>query len=267
MKTTKSSQVKGTVLSTIRMVLLVVSVIGTALFGAAFVASVVNPGYVEAVGKDIIRYQIEQKVHEKIDALDEKFLSGKAGALIKKHSQEAEAMKRQIEEKLPEQIATVIAEMRNLDCECRKKIADNLLKGLESQIATATQAQEKLVYLIRSQYMETAEKLTREFRIFTGSNALVFALLGLAAFYKRGAGLHLIPPALALVAAASVTGYLYLFRQNWLHTILFSDYVGFFYLLYLSIVFALLCDVLFNKARITAQLLKSAGSSIQVLPC
>ena len=115
--------------------------------------------------------------------------------------------------------------------------------------------------------MEVAEKLTREFRIFTGTNALIFALLGIAAFFKRGAGLHLVLPALALVLAATVTGYIYLFNQDWLHTILFSDYVGFTYLIYLSIVFAFLCDVLFNRARVTTQLLNSIGSNIQVLPC
>ena len=254
--------------ATIRTLLLVFSAVGTVLFGAAFFASLLNAGYVEEFAKDIIRHQIEKKVHEKIDALDDKFLSTKAGALIKKHAEEAEAVRRQLKEKVPERISAVIAEMRNLDCECRKKIENRFRDGFESQIARAFQAQERLTSLIRTKYMEIAEKLTREFRIFTGTNALIFALLGIAAFFKRGAGLHLALPALALVLAATVTGYLYLFNQNWLHTILFSDYVGFTYILYLSIVFAFLCDVLFNRARVTTQLLSSIGnSSIQALPC
>jgi len=253
--------------SAIRTLLLVFSAVGTVLFGAAFFASLLNAGYVEEIAKDIIRHQIEKKVQEKIDALDDKFLSTKAGAWIKKHAEEAETARRQLKEKVPERISAVIAEMRNLDCECRKKIENRFRDGFESQSARAFQAQERLTSLMRTKYMEIAEKLTREFRIFTGTNALIFALLGTAAFFKRGAGLHLVLPAFALVLAATVTGYLYLFNQNWLHTILFSDYVGFTYIPYLSIVFAFLCDVLFNRARVTTQLLSSIGSNIQVLPC
>jgi hypothetical protein len=254
-------------MSAIRTFLLLLSAVGTMLFGAALVTSLLNPGYVEETAKEIIRRQVERKVHEKIDALDEKFLSTKAGALINKHAEEAETARRQLKEKTPEKIAAVISEMRNLDCECRKKIENHFRDGFESKIVMASQAQERLTSLIRTKYMETAEKLTREFRIFTGINALVFALLGIAAFLKQGSGRHLILPALVLVVASTVTGYLYLFNQDWLHTILFSDYVGFTYILYLSMVFAFLCDVSFNRARGTTQLLSSVGSNIQVLPC
>ena len=119
--------------------------------------------------------------------------------------------------------------------------------------------------------MEISEKLTREFRIFTGANAAVFALLALAAFIKRRAGLHLVAPATVLIVAASITAYLYLFNQNWLHTILFSNYVGFAYVGYLSIVFGFLCDILFNRARVTTKLLNITfniiGSGVQLVPC
>lgn len=206
-------------------------------------------------------------MHEKIEALDERFLSAKAGALIKKHAEEVETAKRRLKEKVPERIAAVIAEMRNLDCECRKKIENYFRDGFESRIVWASRAQEHLTSFIRTKYMETAEKLTREFRIFTGTNAVIFALLGIAAFFKRGAAPHLVPSALVLVAAGTITGYLYLFNQNWLQTILFSSYVGYMYVVYLSVVFAFLCDVWFNRARVTTQLLSSFGSNSQVLPC
>ena len=114
--------------------------------------------------------------------------------------------------------------------------------------------------------MEVAEKLTREFRIFTGSNALVFAVLALAAYTKRGAGVLLIPPALLLVIAAGIDGYLYIFSQNWLHTIVFSDYTGFAYVAYMGVVFAFLCDVAFNRGRMTVNLLKAMGN-VAVAPC
>lgn len=250
---------------------MVISGTGTALFSAAFTASILNPGYVEEVAEAIIRLQVQRSVHEKIDALDAKFLSGKAVDLFKRQGEEIEIAKRQLKEKAPERIASVIGEMRNLDCECRKKIERTIREGIELRITTAAQAQDKLTAIIQTKYMEVADKLTREFRIFTCTNALVFALLGIGAFFKRGGGIHLIPAALVMVVAAVITGYLYLFNQNWLHTILFSDYVGFTYVVYLSIVFAFLCDILFNRARVTTEILNATfqaiGSSLQVVPC
>ena len=74
-----------------------------------------------------------------------------------------------------------------------------------------------------------------------------------------------------LLAAASITAYLYLFNQNWLHTLLFSDYVGLAYLGYLGAAFALLSDIIFNRARITTEILNfilnALGSAVQVVPC
>lgn len=255
----------------IRILLLAVSLVGGVSFAALFAASLANPGYVEEVAREIIRHRVEKKVNEKIEALNARFLGKKAAALAKAHGDEVLQIQQQLREGLPERIAFVIAQMRNLDCECRKKIEKTIREGFESQIANAAHAREQLTAFIQAQYMATADKLTREFRIFTGSNALVFALLGGATLAKRRAGLHLLPAAVVLLVAAAVTSYCYLFQQDWLHTILFNDYLGFAFVGYLVAVFGFLCDILFNRAKVTAELLNgllnAIGSGIQVLPC
>lgn len=255
----------------LRLILMVVGLLGTLVFGGAFILSATTPLFVEGIAKEIIRQRVEQKVHEKIDALDENFIAKKASHLIKGMQQEVEATKQLLRERLPEKIAAVMAEMADITCECRMKIASGLRSGLEGVIASKTKAQEHLTALIRTKYMETAEKLTHEFRIFTGTNAVVFALLALAAYLKRGAGIHLAPPAIILVLAATVTAYLYVFGQNWLHTIVFNQYVGFAYVAYMAVVFFFLCDVLFNRGRVTttlvSQALNAIGSSITIVPC
>lgn len=161
--------------------------------------------------------------------------------------------------------------MQDLDCACRKQIETSIREGFEWRIASASAAQERLSTLIRSNYMDIANQRTREFRIFTGTNAMVFALLLVAVFVKRQAGLQLLPAALVLLLAAGLTAYLYLFNQNWLHTLVFSDFVGFAYLAYLGGVFAFLCDIIFNRARVTVEvlnaLLNAVGSAVQVAPC
>lgn len=231
----------------------------------------VNPGFVERVAKEVIRYQVEKNVREKVEAIDAHFLTKRAEAFAKGYAEEIALTKLQLSEQLPERVSTVIAEMANLNCECRRKIEGGLREGSEWRILNASQAREHLTMLIRAKYMETASQLTREFRIFTGTNALVFALLIVAVLVKRQAGIHLLPSALILLIAASAVAYLYLFNQNWLHTLVFSDYVGFAYVGYLGVAFAFLCDVLFNRGRVTTELLNlllnAVGSAIQVAPC
>ncbi len=258
-------------MSLIRRITFTLGIVGCVFFGLAFITSIVNPGFVEQIAKSIIRYEVEKKVQEKVDAIDSGFLAKKAEIFSKGYEDEIAQSKRLLAQQLPARIAEIIGEMQNLDCECRKKIETNIRTGFEWRIAGASIAQERLTSLIRSKYMETANQLTREFRIFTGANTFVFALLLITVLLKRQASLHLLPSALVLLVAASITAYLYLFNQNWLHTLVFSDYVGYAYFGYLGGVFSLLSDIIFNRARITTEilnnLLNAICSVIQVAPC
>ena len=255
----------------LRTALAVFGTTGALAFGAAFVISFLNSGVVERIAKDIIRYEVEKRVREKINSIDSEFLTQRAGRFIKGYAAEISAAKRQLTDGLTQRLATVIAEMQNLDCECRRKIETSIRGGFEWRISAASQATDRLNTLVRTKYMETAAKLTREFRVFTGTNAIVFALLAFATLIKRRAGLHLVPPAFVLVIAASLTAYLYLFNQNWLHTIIFSDYLGFGFVAYLSVAFVFLCDIIFNHGRITTRLLNrlldAVGSAASLVPC
>ncbi len=255
-----------------RSTILVFSVLGLLFFFSAFVASFVSPVFVERSAKDLIRYQVEKKVHEKIASFDDNMLVEKARMLFKKHEMEIDSIRKQLEQKLPERVAETIAKMRNLDCECRQETERWIRDGYERRLNFLTQAQQQLTEFIQIKYMQVRTQLIREFRIFTGTHAFVFLFLVVAVLAKPRAGLQLLPPALLLLLASLVNAYLYLFNQNWLSTIVFSSYVGFAYVVYMGIVFAFLCDIVFNKCRVTSWLLcrlcemiGSAGSSIS--PC
>ncbi len=254
-----------------RHMALALGLIGCALFGLAFAVSIANPGLVEKTAKSVIRYEVEKKVREKIDAIDGGFLAKKAGGLSKGYAEEIAQTQRLLAQNLPAQLARVIAEMQDLDCACRNKVETHIRTGMEWRIASAAAAQERLALLIRTQYMETADQLIREFRIFTGTNALVFAFLFVAVVLKRQAGIHFLPASIVLLASAGMTAYLYLFSQDWLHTLVFSDYVGLSYVAYLGGAFTLLSDIAFNRARVTTEVLSAAlnavGSGVQILPC
>jgi len=255
----------------IRKIVLFGSLCGTLVFGAALIASLLDPGLAERLAREAIRMQVERKVHQRIEALDTSFVARQAGRLSDDYARQIARTKHLLEEQLPERLATVIAEMGNLECECRKKIETSLRGILERGIANAAQARDRLTTLVRSQYMFTAERLTREFRIFMGANALVCALLAAVALLRHRADLHLLPVALVLLGAGALTASLYLFNQNWLATVVFNDYVGWWYFAYLGVAMAFLSDLAFNRGRVTAALLRSigdaTGGNLVILPC
>ena len=237
-------------MKTLRATLLAISAIGAASFGSLFVLSWVRPVLVEKLAQDVVRHEVEKEVGEKLAALDGTWLGRVA--------------KRELAAGLSDQVAAVAAAMQDPNCPCRKFIA-------EVAITMHSAMQDRLVPLIRAKYLHVAAALLRELRIFSGANALVFILLGVITWVRRRAGLQLILPAVVLVGAAGVVGALYIFGQDWLHTIVFNDYVGLGYFAYLGVAVAFLADVVFNRARVSTQVVNAAfnlvGAAIQAVPC
>jgi hypothetical protein len=99
----------------------------------------------------------------------------------------------------------------------------------------------------------------------------VFLLLLVVSYLKPRAIAQLFVPGALLVVATLICSYCYVFEQNWLLTIIYSDYLGFMYLGYLGIVFLFLCDIVLNRARVTTEIvnaiLNAVGSAANVTPC
>lgn len=235
----------------VRLAVLCLGLIGSVIFIGAFAASWVTPHFISKTAREVIRYRVAQEMNEKIDALGAEFLVEKAKILTKDKADEIERIKLLVKAKVPELVAVIANQMRDPDCPCRKWTPEPFRNFLLAMMADAGQAQERLAGLIKSKYLEVETKITREFRIFTGTNAVAFILLVLAVLVRPMAQIQLLPSAVILFAATVLCSYFYLFNQNWLHTIVFSDYVGFAYAAYLAVVFALLWDILRNNARVT----------------
>lgn len=249
--------------SLVRPVALVLSVLGSLLFGGLLLVSVLQPTWIEHTARELIRQHIEKTTGEKLRALDTRFLTGRAQLLWQGKQQEIDAARKALSTGLPARVAAIAAEMGIPACECRQRREERL----QLEIGTAQQMQGQLDALIRTAYLDTADKLLRELRIFSAANALAFALLGLAALRRHGAdAVALVPAAATLLAATLVSSAVYLWGQNWLHTIVFGSYVGWGQLAYIAVVYAGLCDLLFNRARISRHLCHGLGS-ITVSPC
>lgn len=254
-----------------RRALLILSLLGFGAFATIFAISFTSPLTLEWAAREIVRFEVERRVGARIEALSNSKVAALAQKALGKTDAELQEAKRALIADVPRRAAEAAANMLNADCECRKRLAEAAIRNQEERITTLGQARDRLAALIESAYASVTTSLLRELRIFAAANALAFALLGVVSFVRRGATLQLLLPAAVLIGAVAITVALYLFNQNWLHTILYSEYVGLAYIGYLALAATFLADVVFNRARLTTRLantcLNLVGSALQAVPC
>ena len=254
------------------------SILGILLFFPLFLFTFANPHTVEQSAKGFVEWKLKNELNNKIDSIElphsptlEKLLGAKAKALSKKANIKLATYKKMLKDDIPNIMLNQLAKVHNLDCECRQKWKNRLNKFIKFEITTAQKAKIALANFMQAKYMEIVEKLTLDVRIFLGLNTLVFIFLLLVSFIKPQAIEHLFVPGLLLLVSTIVSSYFYILEQDWFYTILYNDYIGFGYLIYLLIIFAILCDIIFNKARITTNILNmffnAIGSALNASPC
>jgi len=133
---------------------------------------------------------------------------------------------------------------------------------MELKIVSIEKAKSKLVDFGQAKYMEIVEKLTLDVRIFLGTNAVIFIFLLLVSSFKPKAIRHLFLLGILMMISTIICSYFYIFEQNWFYTIIYNDYTGLGFLAYLMVVFAILCDIAFNKARITTEILNGIFNAV-----
>ncbi len=257
------------------IILRTIGLFGLMIFGLFFYFTFSIPGYVEEVGKDFVKFQIEKQTNQKIDSIQLESKEGKlaklAAVLYKNQQKKIESFKSQLKNKVDEKLTAVISEMRDLSCQCREKYSKAIKAGYQYSLISLQSANEKLLEFMKTKYMEVVSELKRDIRIFTGSNTLIFLLLLLISFLKPKVVKHLFLPGVLLLVSTLVCSFFYIFEQNWLLTIIYNNYLGFAYLGYISVVFLLLCDIVFNQADITTRiingLLNAIGSGASLSSC
>lgn len=223
-----------------------VGMVGAAVFSTSFALTYSVPEWVETYAADFIENEVRAEASSRIDDFEvsagDSAASQLAAALYRQNLREIERLKEALKAGVHESMATALAEIRDLDCECRDKYAQLFERTLQSDI-----------------------------ELLQGANAGVFLLLVLVSFMKPNAIGQLFVPAVLLTIATLINAYLYVVEQNWLLTIIYGDYWGFLYLLYLGLVFLALCDVILNRARVTTAIanaaLETVGAAATLTPC
>lgn len=102
--------------------------------------------------------------------------------------------------------------------------------------------------LVGGYYVDTVEGLLRELRIFFGLNLVLFGLVGAVSFFAAPSPGLLVPAGL-LFASTVWAGYLFIFNQNWLATVVFHTWSGYGYLILVVILFLCLMYFLRKMGR------------------
>jgi hypothetical protein len=254
-----------------RRTILGFSIAGTLLFGIPFVISWLNPIWIERIASTAVRFEVEREAGERVDALSGSPIVGLAQRGLRRTDADIEHTREAIRREVPANVARVVAGMLDPDCACRTRLTSAFDAGARQHLLSLSQLRARLESLIESAYANVRGKLLREFRIFTASNAAALAMLGAATLIRRKAGLQLVLPAAALAGGVVVTAGLYLFEQDWLHTVLFNDYLGLAYVGWLGVVVLLLADILANRARVSTcvvnGMLQLVGAAVAAVPC
>lgn len=258
--------------------LLALSVAGVIASGAGLAVVSFGAEHVESASNELIISGIEKRIR-KLITLEPIEGDGRIAALRNKMSDKSGVLADRI---LGGGFPVRVRERVGESCVCKLTVAEraDVILGYGEAKAAVTKMIEALRAgklsearmekgtmgrLLAGYHVSTVDGLTRELQIFLGSNLVLLAVIGLAAFFS-GATVELVFPAGILMLGTIASGGFYIFGQDWLATILLHDWTGYAYLAWVAVVSLFLADILLNKARVTGNILSSISPS-NFSPC
>jgi hypothetical protein len=168
-------------------------------------------------------------------------------------------------------IALFVETLCVADCRTRDFLKTELLRAYDAIPSELKPGFDTLRGMVAAKYRAVFDALKRDIRIFLGANLIVLALALILALVRGRAARHLAPLSILLTAATLLMSTWYVFGQNWILTVITSDYFGWSYLGFLAVVFLLLADIALNRARVISRILNALsdalGSRFAWLPC
>jgi cation transport ATPase len=239
--------------------LLFISALGLFLFGSVFLFSYNVPKVVETSAQDFLKSKVEEEVldilkHEKLQS-SVKFTK----AISKRFGIESnpDSIRKMVEEDVPDLVTSVLAYQQSLDQ--KKGFRSKLALSTTSYLSKVKIGDKKLKTIIQEKYQSTSQNLRNDIRIFSGCNFILFLFLLILSFTKHKTLKALFIPAMLLLLATILSTLIYIFGQDWIYVLLYDNYMGFGYLIYVALIFFFLCDIAFFKATVTLFVLDIIG--------
>lgn len=246
-----------------KITLKIIGLLGFILFSTLFIFTYHLPPAVEKSAKNfIIHYIADDLKQNYLHQPNTQLFIDQATQWKNKALKDQKTTQNSIDKKLPELIASTIATTCGYQCEKAKNLQTTVKNVFTSHLTTLKDQQERLTTIIKDKYLEVLDNIKHDLRIFLSTNAGVFVLLLILTLLKPQAIRVLFIPALLLTFSTLLAAAFYIFEQDWFYTILYNDYMGFGYLLYIGGLFVLLMDIAINKARISTWLLNTVNNLV-----
>jgi hypothetical protein len=168
-------------------------------------------------------------------------------------------------------IALVVETFCVRDCRAKEILEAELLEAYDGIPSRLKPGFAVLRGLVAAKYHAVFDELRRDITIFLSANLIVLGLALILALVRGRAARHLAPVSIVMTLATLLTTYWYVFGQNWILTIITSDYFGWWYLIFLAVVCLLLADIALNRARVISRILNAIADALGTdwvwLPC
>ncbi|GEA10976.1 hypothetical protein [Alteromonas sp. KUL49] len=243
-------------------VLKTIGLFGLLSFASLFSVTFVSPEKVEESAKGFVTRQIEFEVRERHQDFAESRFSESASLIVENLAREKTQIYTDLDDQLPKKIAHIIGSMCGYDCEKKKHIEQLITSSYLGRLKSIEVAESTLSDVVKGKYVEIVGSLQFDLRVFLGVNSVMFFILLVISLLNPRAIRHLFIPGILLALATFVSSNIYIFGQDWFYTILYNNYMGFGYLVYVSIIFGFLIDITFNKAQVTSLVLSAIGTVI-----
>lgn len=242
------------------LTLRITGLIGFLLFGLGFALTFLSPIHYEKAARVFLEWKVEEQVRTRLDMVPDEVGQGRiarfAKSMAERNKTEIAALREQLRSGLKDRVATVVGRMQDVSCECRKAMTQAFGIATILQISSLERAEPQLRRVIEGRYGEIVGELLRDLRIFTGTNLLAFALLLGLSFAKPGHIRQLFVPGVLLFIATIAASGFYIFGQNWFFALLYNDYVGLGYAVWLLLIYGFLVDIAVFQASITSRIVE-----------
>jgi hypothetical protein len=254
---------------------LVLSSAGVGIFAALLSYLSFDPGDFDKRVLDFALARVEVQVDNNLGDLANSAVLDKvsnlAGALSERFQRRIDELRAELRHGTDQFIADVLASACKLDCERRELARAAVRRFYDGVIEKYGVGLDRVQNLIIGEYETVMKELRTDLTIFSGSNFFAFLLSLTLSLWRSNAARHLLPISFALSIATTLALAWYIFGQNWIMTIIFSDYWGWTYLVFVVSLTLLMIDIAANKARITSFLFNGicslAGRPHGFSPC
>lgn len=239
------------------------SAAGVLVFGGLLLfVTLDKEGYQRQV-ETFVMAEVERRIDQTIDPGFTEGLIQATGILSERLRKQAEAMEAQLRGGIHDFVNAVIENYCDEDCLGRCEGACVERQTLETALTVIYEKSlnwtkigiERLRQRVEDKYASTHAELRADVLIFLSSSLAVMLTALMLALFKGQASRHLLPISFILMLSTLFVASWYLFGQNWLLVVIYSDYWGWGYLTTLGWLFLWQCDIVFNRARITREVI------------